>query len=81
MRETTIKYRSDHRKDRYELAGKPKNQSNRIFINEKLEVIVIMDCRTTSARKFRTKLGLKQYDVILTKEQSMLTKIMSSSEG
>ena len=81
MRETTIKYRSDHRKDRYELVGKPKNQSNRIFINEKLEVIVIMDCRTTSARKFRTKLGLKQYDVILTKEQSMLTKIMSSSEG
>ena len=26
-----------------------------------------MDCRTTSAHKFRTKLGFKQYDVILTK--------------
>ena len=33
---------------------------------------VIMDCRT--------KLGFKQYGVILTKEQSVLTKIMSSFE-
>ena len=40
-----------------------------------------MDCRTTSAQKFRTKLRFKQYDVILTKEQSVLTKIMSSFEG
>ena len=40
-----------------------------------------MDCRTTSAHKFRTRLGLKQYDVILTKEQSVLTKIMSSFKG
>ena len=40
-----------------------------------------MDCRTTSAHKFRTRLGLKQFDVVLTKEQSVLTKIMSSFEG
>ena len=39
-----------------------------------------MDCRTTSAHKFRTRLGFKQYDVIFTKEQSVLTKIMSSFE-
>ena len=39
-----------------------------------------MDCRTT-AHKFRTRLGFKQYDVILTKHQSVLTKIMSSFEG
>ena len=39
-----------------------------------------MDCRTTSAHKFRTGLGFKQYDVILTKEQSMLTRIISSFE-
>ena len=36
-----------------------------------------MDCRTILARKFRTRLGFKLYDVILTKEQSMLTRIMS----
>ena len=39
-----------------------------------------MDCRTTVAHKFRTRLGFKQYDVILTKEQSVLTKIKSSFE-
>ena len=39
-----------------------------------------MDCRTTSAHKFRTRSGFKQNDVILTKEQSVLTRIMSSFE-
>ena len=32
-----------------------------------------MDFRTTPAHKFRTRLGFKQYDVILTKEKSILT--------
>ena len=40
-----------------------------------------MDCTTTSAHKLRTRLGFKQYDVILTTEQKLLTKIMSSFEG
>ena len=40
-----------------------------------------MDCRTTSTYKFRTRLGFKQYDVILTKQQSVLTKIISLFEG
>ena len=40
-----------------------------------------MDFGTTSAHKFRTRLGFKQYDVILTKEPSVLTRIMSSFEG
>ena len=44
-------------------------------------VKVIMDCITTSAHKFRTKLGFKQYDIILAKEQSVLTKMMSSFVG
>ena len=33
-----------------------------------------------AAPKFKTRLRFKQYDVILTKEQSVLTKIKSSSE-
>ena len=37
-----------------------------------------MDYRTTSAHKFRITLGFKQYDVILTKEQRVLTKIITS---
>ena len=39
-----------------------------------------MDCRTASAHKSRSRLGFKQYDVILAKEQSVLRKIMSSFE-
>ena len=51
-------------------------QCNRIFIVEKLAIKEIIDCRTTSASKFRTRLGFKQCDVILTKDQSVLIKIM-----
>ena len=40
-----------------------------------------MDCRRTSAHKFRTRFGFKQYDVILTKELLVLTKTISSFEG
>ena len=56
---------------------KPKKQVNRIFIDGKLAVKVIMYCGTISAHKFWTRLGFKQCNVILTKEQSMLTKMMS----
>ena len=78
FREITIKYHSDHRKQRYQLVEQPRKQSNRTFIDKKLAVKVLVDCRTTSAQKVRTRLGFKQYDVILTKKQSVLTKIMSS---
>ena len=66
---------------RYELVEESKKQFNRIFIDKKLAIKVIMDCRTTSAHKFRTRLGFKQYDVILTKEQLVLRKIINSFEG
>ena len=55
-----------------------KKQCNGILVDKKLAISVIMDCRITSAYKFRARLGFKQQDAILTKEQSMLTKIMSS---
>ena len=74
LQEIAIRYYSDHRKHRYELVGEPKKQANRIFIDEKLAIKVIMDCRTTSAHKFRIRLGFKQYYVIIT-------KIMSLFEG
>ena len=35
-----------------------------------------MDCRKTLAHKFRTRLGFKQYDAILTKKQLILTNMM-----
>ena len=40
-----------------------------------------MDCRKTAEHKFSTRLGFRQYDVILTKEQSQLTQIKCSFEG
>ena len=63
-----MKYNSNHRKYRYELVEEPKKEVDRNFIDKKLATKVIMDCRTTMAHKFRTRLGFKQYDVILTKE-------------
>ena len=67
MGEITAKYHSDHRKHRYEQVDEPKKQCNMILIDEKLAVKLIMDCRTISAQKSRTRLGFKQHDVILTK--------------
>ena len=58
-----------------------KKQCNRIFMEGKLAIKVIMDWRTTPAHKSRIRLGFKRYNIILTKEQSVLTKIMSSFEG
>ena len=45
-----------------------KKKSNTIFIDGKVIIKVIMNCRTTSAQKLTKKLGFKQYDVILTKK-------------
>ena len=81
FQEITTKYYSDHRKHRYELVTEPKKEYSMIFIDEKLAIKVIMDCRTTSAYKFRTRLGFKWYNVILIKEQSVLTEIISLFEG
>ena len=39
-----------------------------------------MDCRTTSTHKFRKRIGFKQYDVFLTTEQLVLTKMEKSSK-
>ena len=74
MQEITIKCNSNHKRHRYELVEKPKKQVNEPFKDGKLAIKVIMDCRITSAQKFTTRLGFKQYNVIFTKEKSVLTK-------
>ena len=75
-----IKY-SDQRKQRYELVDEPNKQSNIIFIDERLAIKVIMECKTTSAHKYKTRLRFTKSKFISTKEQSLLTRIMSSFEG
>ena len=54
LRVTTSKYLSNYRKQRYEIVNKPKKRPNRIFIDKKLAIEIIMDCRTTSAHRLRT---------------------------
>ena len=78
---TTVKYLSGHRKHRYKPLDEPRKQPNIIFIDKELATKVIMNCRTTAGYNIRTRLGFKQYDVILTKEQSVLTKIKILFEG
>ena len=77
---TTIKYLSFHRKHRYELVCYKKT-SQQNYIREELATKVIVYCRTTAAHKFRSGLGFKKYNIILTKEQSVLSKIKSSLAG
>ena len=78
---TILNIHSDHTKHRYKLENEPKKQPNRFFLEKELATKVIMDCKAIAAHKFKTRLGLKQYGVILTKEQSVLTKIKSSFKG
>ena len=81
LRDITINHHSDHRKHRYELATEPKKEYNRIFTGKKLPVQAVVDSRTRSVHKCRTRLGFKQYNLILTKEQSVITGIVRSFEG
>ena len=63
---TTIKYRSGYRKHRYKLVNESKKPRNIVFICKELTTKVIMGCRRTAGHKCKTRLGFKQYDVILT---------------
>ena len=54
LRKITTKYNLSHRKQRYELIEEQKKQVDRISIEKKLAIKVIMDCRTVSADKFKT---------------------------
>ena len=46
LRAITLKYLSNHRKHIYELVDKPEKQANRICIDKKLALKVIMDIGT-----------------------------------
>ena len=55
----TVKHLPGHRNHRYELVDEPNKQPNKIFIGKVSAIKVIMDCRTTTAHKFRTRLRVK----------------------
>ena len=71
----TLQYPLKYRKQRQELQNCGNCQPCRIFLKERLAMQIILDCRTTPAVNFRTRLGFHQYDPIMTKEQSVLSKI------
>ena len=54
-----------------------KNQPCGIFLEEGFAIQIIMDCRTTSAVNFRTRLGFNQHNPIMTQEQLILSKILT----
>ena len=62
-------YHLKYRQDRNELVTEPKKECDRCFIDKKLALRVIVDCRKSLTHKFRTRLGFQKYDVLLTKEQ------------
>ena len=47
-----------------------------IYICEDLPLSITMDCKSPTAVEFRAKLGFNQYDIMIAKEHSVLTKIM-----
>ena len=71
----TLQYSSELRKQRQELQNCGNYQPCRISLKESLAMQIIMDCRTTPAVNFRTKLGFSQHNPITTQEQSILSKI------
>ena len=73
----TLQYSSELRKQRQELQNFGKYQPCRRFLEEDFAIQIIMDCRTTPAVNFQTRLGFKQHDPIMTQEQSILSKIVA----
>ena len=70
----TLKYPKDLRKKRQELQDCD-DQPSRKFLRDGFGIQIIMDCRAVQAVRFRRKLGFKQCDIIMTQEQSVLTKL------
>ena len=75
------KYDKIYKKCRYELVNKPIKQSDRRFLHIDLALKIIMDCRTDKSCSLKKNLGFKLYDVINTKEQTIINSIKDTFEG
>ena len=53
-------------------------QPCRTFLKEELAATIMMDTRTTKAVEFRAKFKVNQHDPVLTKEQSIGSKIVKA---
>ena len=54
-----------------------------MYAHKSITIHIIIHCRVSTPKtiEFRSKLGFNQYDITLTKEQSVLKSIMNVSEG
>ena len=54
-----------------------------MYVHEDIITPIIMHCRVSTPKtfKFRSKIGFNQYDITLTKEQSVLKSVMDAFEG
>ena len=77
----TNKYSKIYKKCRCELVNKPIKQSNRRFLRIDLALKIIMDCRTDKSCNLKKNIGFKLYDVINTKEQTIINSIKDMFEG
>ena len=77
----TRKYHSLYRKRRYEIVEKPKEQPSRIYLEAKLALTVIKDCKTPASAKFKRKLKFNASDVFITWQQTRLGAIIGVFGG
>ena len=77
----TSKYNKIYKKSRYELVDKPIIQRNRKFLHIDLALKTITDCRTDKSCSLKNNLGFKLYNVINTKEQTIINSIKDMFQG
>ena len=71
----TLQYSSELRKQSQELQDCGNHQLSRRFLKEDFAMQIIMGCRTTPAVTFRTKLGFRQPDPIMTQKSQYCQKL------
>ena len=75
LRNNTLQYPKHLRKQRQDLIKDCIKQPCRRFIREDLAIQLIMDSRTVLSIDFKSRLGFKSQNPIMTQKQSVLTKI------
>ena len=73
----TLQYLSKLRKQSQELQNRVKYHPCRRFLKKDFTRQIIMDCRKTPAVDLKTRLGLRQWNPIISQEQSVLPKIVT----
>ena len=71
-------YPSEYRKQRYELVDCKYYQPCRMFLREKLEKALIMNCRISEPRDLKKWMGFNSHNVNNTKKKTVLGAIIDA---